>query len=162
MKRASFLTVCALIVTAAVVVVGAAAQRGTASPVASPVVEVYKDPSCGCCALWVKHLEAAGFTTKVTEMPNAKLATFKTTHGVPQAARSCHTGLVGGYVLEGHVPAADVQRLLKDKPAVVGLAVPGMPIGSPGMEVNGMKPAAYDVVSFDKQGATKVFASYNK
>ena len=160
MKRASFLTVCALIVTAAVALaVEGAVQRGQASPV---VVEVYKDPSCGCCALWVKHLEAAGFTAKITEMPNAKLAEFKTSHGIPQAARSCHTGVVGGYVLEGHVPAAEVQKLLKDKPAVVGLAVPGMPIGSPGMEVNGMKPAAYDVVSFDKQGATKVFASYNK
>ena len=160
MKRASFLTVCALIVTAAVALaVEGAVQRGQASPV---VVEVYKDPSCGCCALWVKHLEAAGFTTKVTEMPNAKLAEFKTSHGIPQAARSCHTGVVGGYVLEGHVPAAEVQKLLKDKPAVVGLAVPGMPIGSPGMEVPGTKPQAYDVVSFDKQGATKVFASYNK
>ena len=155
MKRASFLTACALLVTAAVVVV---AQRDQAKP----VVEVYKDPSCGCCAKWVAHLEAAGFTTKVTEMPNAKLADFKTAHGVPQAARSCHTGLVGGYAIEGHVPAADIHRLLKDKPAVVGLAVPGMPIGSPGMEVEGMKPAPYDVVTFDKQGATKVFASHNK
>ena len=158
MKRASFLTACALTVTAAVVgVVGATAQRP-----ASPVVEVYKDPSCGCCAKWVTHLEAAGFTTKVTEMPNAKLADFKTSHGIPQAARSCHTGVVGGYVLEGHVPAAEVHKLLKAKPAVVGLAVPGMPIGSPGMEVDGMKPAPYDVVSIDKQGGTKVFASYNK
>ena len=155
MKRASFLTACALLVTAAAVVV---AQRGQAPP----VVEVYKDPSCGCCAKWVAHLEAAGFTTKVTEMPNAKLAEFKTTHGVPQAARSCHTGLVGGYAIEGHVPAADIHRLLKEKPAVVGLAVPGMPIGSPGMEVEGMKPAPYDVVTFDKQGATKVFSSHNK
>src|SRR5688500_7337657 len=153
MKRASFLTACALLVAAVVV----AAQRP-----ASAVVEVYKDPSCGCCAKWVSHLEAAGFTTKVTEMPNAKLADFKTSKGIPRAARSCHTGVVNGYVLEGHVPAAEVHNLLKEKPAVVGLAVPGMPIGSPGMEVEGMKPAPYDVVTIDKQGGTKVFASYNK
>lgn len=152
MTRASFLIVPALVFAAAVV---AMAQRP-----ASPVVEVYKDPGCGCCSLWADHLKAAGFTVNVTE--KADLAAFKTSHGVPQQARSCHTALVGGYVLEGHVPAADVQRLLKDKPAVVGIAVPGMPIGSPGMEVKGMKAAAYDVVSFDKQGATKVFASYNR
>ena len=152
MKRASLLIVPALVFAAAVVLM---AQRP-----ALPVVEVYKDPGCGCCSLWADHLKAAGFTVNVTE--KADLAAFKTSHGVPQQARSCHTALVGGYVLEGHVPAADLQRLLKEKPAVVGIAVPGMPIGSPGMEVKGMKPAAYDVVSFDKQGATKVFTSYNR
>lgn len=152
MKRASLLIVPALVFAAAVVLM---AQRQ-----ALPVVEVYKDPGCGCCSLWADHLKAAGFTVNVTE--KADLAAFKTSHGVPQQARSCHTALVGGYVLEGHVPAADVQRMLKDKPAIVGIAVPGMPIGSPGMEVKGMKAAAYDVVSFDKQGGTKVFASYNR
>ena len=126
----------------------------------SPKVEVYKDPTCGCCSQWVEHLKAAGFTANTTEMKD--LDAFKTTHGVPQRARSCHTALVGGYVIEGHVPAADVQRLLRERPAVVGLAVPGMPIGSPGMEVNGVKAQAYDVVTFDKQGATKVFSSYNR
>jgi hypothetical protein len=152
MKRASLLIAPAFALFAAVAVM---AQRP-----ALPVVEVYKDPGCGCCSAWADHLKAAGFTVNVTE--KADLADFKTKHGVPTQARSCHTALVGGYVLEGHVPAADVQRLLKDKPAVVGIAVPGMPIGSPGMEVKGMKAAAYDVVTFDKQGATKVYASYNR
>jgi len=152
MKRVSLLIVPAFVIFAVVVAV---AQRP-----ASPVVEVYKDPGCGCCSLWADHLKAAGFTVKVTE--KADLDQFKTAHGVPEKARSCHTALVGGYVLEGHVPAADVQRLLKGRPAVVGIAVPGMPIGSPGMEVKGMKAQAYDVVSFDKQGATKVFSSYNR
>ena len=152
MKRASFLIVPALVFGAAV---ASMAQRP-----ASPVIEVYKDPGCGCCSAWADHLKAAGFTVNVTE--KADLAEFKTAHGVPAKARSCHTALVGGYVLEGHVPAADVQKLLKEKPAVLGIAVPGMPIGSPGMEVKGMKAAAYDVVSFDKQGTTKVVASYNR
>jgi hypothetical protein len=152
MKRASLLIAAAIIAFAAVV---AMAQKP-----ASPVVEVHKDPGCGCCSAWAEHLKAAGFTVNVTE--DADMAGFKTRHGVPTQARSCHTGVVDGYVIEGHVPAADVQKLLKERPSVVGIAVPGMPIGSPGMEVKGMKPAAYDVVTFDKQGATKVYASYNK
>jgi hypothetical protein len=85
---------------------------------------------------------------------------IKQKHGVPPKAQSCHTAIVGGYVLEGHVPAADVQRLLREKPAVTGLAVPGMPIGSPGMEVPNMTPQKYDVIAFDKQGQLKVFASH--
>ena len=151
MKRA-FLIVPALVFAASV--------ASMAQKPAPTVVEVYKDPGCGCCSSWADHLKAAGFTVHVTE--KADLAAFKTAHGVPAQTRSCHTALVGGYVLEGHVPAADVLKLLKDKPAVVGIAVPGMPIGSPGMEVKGMKAAAYDVVSFDKQGTTKVVASYNR
>src|SRR5262245_35780689 len=92
-------------------------------------VTVYKDPSCGCCALWVKHLEQHGFVTKVIE--TADVNDIKTKNLVPRQARSCHTALVNGYAIEGHVPAADIQRLLKERPAVAGLAVPGMPIGSP-------------------------------
>jgi hypothetical protein len=90
------------------------------------------------------------------------MTAVKDKHGVPGQARSCHTAIVDGYVLEGHVPSADVQRLLKQRPAVVGLAVPGMPIGSPGMEVAGMKPRPYDVLAFDKSGQTTVFASHNR
>ena len=131
----------------------AAAQRP------APVVEVYKSPTCGCCANWVKHLEAAGFTTKVTSVDD--ITEVKTKYGVPGRVQSCHTAVVGGYVLEGHVPAADVQRLLKEKPAVVGVAVPGMPIGSPGMEV-GSTVQRYDVLTFNKQGQTTVFASYGR
>src|SRR5437868_12846952 len=115
MDRRTFLAVSLMTPAAAAVV---AAQRP-----ASTLVDVYKDPTCGCCSQWVAHLKTAGFTTKVTD--SAELDAFKTAHGVPPRARSCHTALVGGYVLEGHVPAADVQRLLKERPAIVGLAVPG-------------------------------------
>jgi hypothetical protein len=121
-------------------------------------VQVYKSPTCGCCANWVKHLQQHGFKTQVTETEN--VADIKAQHKVPARAQSCHTAVVDGYVLEGHVPASDVQRLLKERPAVIGLAVPGMPIGSPGMEVPNVKPQAYDVVTFDKQGQLKVFASH--
>lgn len=129
----------------------AGAQKG-------PAVQVYKDPTCGCCALWVEHLRKAGFTATVTDVDD--MNAVKTRHGVPRQARSCHTAVIGDYVVEGHVPAADVQRLLKQKPAVAGLAVPGMPIGSPGMEVAGMKPQPYDVLAFDKSGKTTVFAEH--
>ena len=130
-----------------------AAQRGAA-------VRVYKDPTCGCCALWVEHLRKAGFAATVTEADD--MTAIKTKHGVPATVRSCHTALVDGYVLEGHVPAEDVQRLLKERPTVVGIGVPGMPIGSPGMEVAGVRPQPYDVLAFDKSGATKVFASHGR
>jgi hypothetical protein len=123
-----------------------------------PTVQVYKSPTCGCCANWVKHLQQHGFKTQVTEMDD--VAGIKAQHRIPARAQSCHTAVVDGYVIEGHVPATDVQRLLKERPAVTGLAVPGMPIGSPGMEVPNVKPQAYDVVTFDKQGQLKVFASH--
>ena len=125
----------------------------------APVVEVFKSPTCGCCALWVKHLEASGFRTKVTNVDD--MTQVKAKYGVPGRLQSCHTGVVDGYVLEGHVPAADVQRLVKDKPAVAGVAVPGMPIGSPGMEV-GSTVQRYDVLTFTKTGQTTVFASYGR
>ena len=124
----------------------------------APVVQVYKSPTCGCCANWVTHLQKAGFTTRVTETDD--VASIKAQRGVPARAQSCHTAVVDGYVLEGHVPAADVQRLLRERPAVAGLAVPGMPIGSPGMEVPGQRPQAYDVLAFDKQGQMRVYASH--
>ena len=121
-------------------------------------IQVFKSPTCGCCANWVKHLQQHGFTTTVTDVEdvNAVKAKYK----VPGRLGSCHTAIVDGYVLEGHVPAADVQRLLKERPAVVGLAVPGMPIGSPGMEVASMKPQAYQVVAFDRDGQFKVYSSH--
>jgi hypothetical protein len=130
----------------------AQAQRSTST------VQVYKSPTCGCCANWVKHLQQHGFRTQVTETDD--VAAIKAQHRIPARAQSCHTAVVDGYVIEGHVPAGDVQRLLKERPAVTGLAVPGMPIGSPGMEVPNVKPQAYDVLTFDKQGQLKVFASH--
>jgi hypothetical protein len=127
-------------------------------PPIAAIVDVYKDPTCGCCSQWVEHLEAAGFTTRVTD--SDAMAALKDTHGVPSAARSCHTALVGGYVVEGHVPAADIQKILRERPAIAGLAVPGMPIGSPGMEVPGMAAQPFDTLSFTKDGSMQVFASH--
>lgn len=124
-------------------------------------VTVYKDPTCGCCAKWVGHLGQHGFVATVTEVANVD--DVKTKNHVPGQARSCHTALVNGYVIEGHVPAADIQRLLKERPAgVVGLAVPGMPVGSPGMEVPGVKAQPFNVVAFDKAGRTTVFATHGR
>ena len=135
--------------------VGAGAQRAQ-----QPTVEVFKSPTCGCCSKWVDHLRANGFTVRTTD--TSAMDDLKAKHQIPQPARSCHTALVGGYVIEGHVPAADVQRLLKERPAIAGIAVPGMPIGSPGMEVPGMKAQPYDVLAFTEEGTTRIFASHNR
>jgi hypothetical protein len=123
-----------------------------------PVVEVYKEPTCGCCSKWIDHLRSHGFTARAIDTD--RIDEIKTSRGVPRQARSCHTAIVGGYVVEGHVPAADILRLLKERPAVAGIAVPGMPIGSPGMEVPGTRAQAFDVIAFGKDGSTRVFASH--
>ena len=120
-------------------------------------VVMYKDPNCGCCGKWAEHMREHGF--KVREVATTEMGQVKGEAGVPQALGSCHTAKVGGYVVEGHVPAADVRRMLTDKPAIAGISAPGMPMGSPGME--GPYPAdRYEVVSFDAQGRTAVFASH--
>jgi hypothetical protein len=126
------------------------------APAARTAVAVYKSPTCGCCGKWVEHMQANGFAPTVNDMPD--LSAVKTKNGVPEKLTSCHTSIVGGYVIEGHVPAEDIRRLLRDKPAIVGLAAPGMPAGSPGMDVPGSP--AYDVISWDKAGRTKVFATH--
>ena len=131
---------------------------GQADRSAGPSVDVFKSATCGCCAKWVEHMQQAGFTTHVTDLPEAELQKIKTRYGLPESARSCHTARVGGYTIEGHVPASDVKRLLTEKPQVSGLTVPGMPLGSPGMEVSGMKPHPYQVLTFDKAGKTEVFS----
>lgn len=120
-------------------------------------VQVYKDALCGCCSVWVEHLRRNGFAPTSENLPPANLTALKDKHGVPAQGRSCHTALVNGYVIEGHVPAAEIHRLLKEKPKVAGLAVPGMPIGSPGME--GASPRPYDVLTFDKAGKTAVYST---
>jgi hypothetical protein len=125
---------------------------------AGPLVEVFKSPTCGCCAQWVEHMRASGFTVRTTDLND--LTDIKKSRGVPDQVQSCHTAVVNGYVVEGHVPAADVHRLLKEKPAIAGIAVGGMPIGSPGMDFPGTKAQPYDVMSFDKSGATRVFAKH--
>jgi hypothetical protein len=145
----------AMVVGGALLLGGIVAAQRTAGP----TVEVFKSPTCGCCANWVKHLEANGFTTKVTDVDD--MTQVKAKYGVPGRLQSCHTAVVNGYVLEGHVPAADVQRLLKERPSVAGVAVPGMPIGSPGME-QGSIVQPYNVMTFDKQGQTSVFASHGR
>lgn len=127
-------------------------RRAVAAPTA---MTVYKSPTCGCCAKWVDHARAAGFVVTVKDTDDMDAVKRET--GVPAALQACHTALVGGYVIEGHVPADVVRRLLADKPKGMGLAVPGMPAGSPGMEAG--RKDRYDVLLFERSGATKVFAS---
>lgn len=119
-------------------------------------VTVYKSPTCGCCTLWAEHLSEAGFEVRVED--RVEMIPVKQELGVPLELGSCHTAVVGGYVLEGHVPAEDVARLLSERPDVVGLAVPGMPMGSPGME--GPRRDAYSVIAFDGEGGQRVFARH--
>lgn len=123
-------------------------------------VVVHKTPTCGCCGVWVTHLEKSGFAAQVHDM--ADVTPVKTRLGVPPSLASCHTAEIEGYFVEGHVPAADIQRMLAKKPAARGLAVPGMPAGSPGMEVPSGQVDAYDVLLVGKDGSTSVFSSYGK
>jgi hypothetical protein len=148
MKRTNF-AVLAIVVSAVGAMV--AQSRG--------IVTVVRDPGCTCCMKWVAHLENAGYKATVTE--SRDMDAVKDSKGIPASARSCHTAMIDGYVIEGHVPADDIKRLLKERPkGVVGLAVPGMPTGSPGMEVSNGRVSAYDVLAFDKAGNTSVFASH--
>lgn len=135
-----------------------AAFTAAQQPAVSPGVTVFKSPTCGCCAKWNTHMSDAGFAVTSTDMPD--VSPVKDKHGVPANLRSCHTALVDGYVIEGHVPADVVKSLLRDRPAgVVGIAVPGMPLGSPGMEVPDGRKDAYAIVAFDKAGRTRVYAT---
>ncbi len=132
-------------------VVGAAADL--------PVVKVFKSATCGCCNDWIAHLQTAGFS--VESVNTNDMQGVKRDHGVPPSMTSCHTALVGPYVVEGHVPAEDIKRLLSEQREVAGLAVPGMPIGSPGME-QGHRHDAYRVYTFTAQGDTTVFARHHE
>jgi hypothetical protein len=149
MKRRS------LISWGAAVAAAAAFPARAAAPL--PRVQVFKNPACGCCGAWVEHMKTAGFPVQVVEVPDT--SDVRQRAGLPDRYGSCHTALVAGYVVEGHVPARDVQRLLAMKPAAVGLAVPGMPVGSPGME-QGAQKDPYDVLLVDRQGRANVFARY--
>ncbi|MFN8670067.1 MAG: DUF411 domain-containing protein [Gemmatimonadaceae bacterium] len=131
-----------------------------ASTTAKTVIQVYKSPTCGCCKSWVEHIKANGFEAQVFDITDEELQARKGRLGVGPRLASCHTAIVNGYVVEGHVPAADIKRMLAEKPAIAGIAAPGMPVGSPGMEVPGSRADKYDVVSFTKTGTTKVFASH--
>ena len=142
-------------------IAGAAALAALPSIAASalPPIEVFKDAGCGCCGAWVAHLKAAGFAVKVHDVDDTGAARKRL--GMPDAHAGCHTAAVDGYAIEGHVPAQDIKRLLGTKPAAIGLAVPGMPVGSPGME-QGPRVQAYDVLLIDKGGRASVFARYPK
>ena len=149
----SFLTRRALAFGLAAATIGVALR----SAAAAPHIVVSKDPSCGCCSGWVEHMRSAGFVTQVREISD--LEPLKRRLGVPAALASCHTAEVDGFVIEGHVPAPAVRRLLAERPSATGLAVPGMPVGSPGMEVPGSPDETYEVVLFGPSGQ-RVFARY--
>jgi hypothetical protein len=121
-----------------------------------PAVAVVRDPGCGCCLSWVQHLQRAGFRTSVTESAQR----IQNTPTVPASARSCHTATIDGYLIEGHVPVADIKRLLQERPKIAGIAAPGMPAGSPGMEVPSGAVTPYDVIAFDAAGKVRVFAAH--
>lgn len=136
---------------------GAQSARIKSAPPIRDMV-VYKDPNCGCCSEWIKHVKKAGFTVTVKDMPNVSdMQLTKRSFGVPVALESCHTGRIGNYTIEGHVPADLIVKLLAEKPAAKGLAVPGMPMGSPGME--GGRKDTYNVMLFDAAGKSRVYAS---
>lgn len=140
---------------AAQVVEDAGAQQVSMAPAAAEwTITVYKSPTCGCCTAWEDHLRQHGFT--VVSRPTEDIAAIKVQHGVPGHLASCHTAVVDGYLIEGHVPADLIVRLLEERPDVRGLAVPGMPMGSPGME--GPYSERYDVLTFDAAGRTSVYA----
>ncbi|MDQ3025113.1 MAG: DUF411 domain-containing protein [Pseudomonadota bacterium] len=145
MKRRGFIVALA----AALAVPGALAQQ-------LPLVEVWKSDSCGCCGEWIKHLQKNGFTTRVHSVADA--APMRRALGIPDQLGSCHTAKVGGYAIEGHVPAGDIKRLLAEKPAARGLAAPGMPAGSPGMDLPNSPP--YEVLLVRKDASTVRYARH--
>lgn len=137
---------------------GAAALLGLAPHALAQrteTVTVYKSPTCGCCGEWVKHMQGNGFKVETHDLND--VSPIRRRYGIPGSLASCHTAVVGGYAIEGHVPAADIKRLLRERPRVIGLAVPGMVIGSPGMEQGAPQP--YETLAFDAQGS-RVFARH--
>jgi hypothetical protein len=128
-----------------------------AADLQSEKLVVYKSPTCGCCGAWVEHVQEAGFAVEVHDVMNVQ--PVKEEHGLPAHLGSCHTTLVGGYVVEGHVPAEVIRRLLAERPEIAGIAVPGMPMGSPGMEVPSGRTDPYDVIAFTRDGQVSVFES---
>ncbi len=148
-----------MLITAAVAGLAASAWTRAAQAAAKPVIMVWKDPNCGCCKDWVVHLEQHGFLVTVRDSGNTAA---RARLGMPARLGSCHTAQVDGYVVEGHVPAADIHRLLKERPAALGLAVPGMPVGSPGMDgpAYGGRRDPYQVLLVQADGSTSVFRAY--
>ncbi len=151
------------ITTAIALLILIASGNGCSDPKPSApakvAVAVYKTATCGCCNLWVDHLRMNGFEVEVKDVAAADVRAVSKAAGLEDKDTSCHTAKIGDYVVEGHVPAADIQRLLAEKPAVAGIAVPGMPLGSPGMD-QGSTKQPYDVIAFTKDGKTSVFAHH--
>ena len=142
--------------TAAGALAAPGSQTAALNPADSSLITVYKTPTCGCCALWVDHMRANGFRVAVTDV--AQIGPVKQTHGVPSDVATCHTGKIGNYFVEGHVPAEDVRRLMRERPDIIGIAVPGMPQGSPGMETGSID--TYDVYAIARDGSRKVWATH--
>jgi hypothetical protein len=130
---------------------------GLAGATSLPAIVAYRNPGCGCCEKWAEQLKAAGFEVSMQDDPD--LSARRVAAGVPEDLAGCHTAVMGDYVIEGHVPLADILRLLTEKPKIKGIAVPGMPMGSPGMEMGEMRDA-YDVVAFATDGSRIIFAKY--
>ena len=139
-------------------ILAAASAAACARPAKPIEVNVYKSPSCGCCGAWVDHLRSSGMAVIVQNMED--VSPIAAGAGVPDQARSCHTAIVDGYFVEGHVPAADIRKLLSERPKARGIAVPGMPIGSPGME-QGDARQPYDTLIIGLDGKSRIFASHN-
>lgn len=154
MTRMSGLVQGALLLAATIV--GGAAVRGPVST--PPQVTIYKTAGCMCCNRWAEHLRQQGFDVVIDS--TGILADVNAEHGVSQDLASCHTALVGGYVVVGHVPADAILRLVREQPPLAGISLPGMPVGSPGMEVDGVEPESFSVLAFDEEGNTSVFAEY--
>lgn len=145
-----------------IVLLSFAAVSVPAVPVSSPPgMEVYRSPSCGCCLKWVEHLRSNGASIKVHDLQASELDRVKGQRHVPAKLKSCHTGVVAGFVVEGHVPWVDIKKMLDTRPKILGLSVPGMPLGSPGMEDRGGRRQPYDVLSFSEGGVTAVFGSHD-
>ena len=151
-----YLVSAAILATAAVAGIWWFSSGGPATAGAAEIT-VYKSPLCGCCTKWEDHMRENGFS--VTPVNVDDIRPYKSRYGVAPSLSSCHTAVIDGYVVEGHVPAADIKRMLKERPAIQGLAVPGMPRGSPGMEQDGHQDP-YEVLSIDKQGGLSVYSSY--
>ena len=147
MTRKTLVTLCILLIAAVI---------SSPSQSTGPVINVFKLSTCSCCNKWVEHLKNSGFQVKVQQVDDT--APYERQYRVPRSMESCHTAVVNGYAIEGHVPAPEIKRLLQEKPKAIGLAVPGMPVGSPGME--GARGEAYSVMLFDESGRSSVYARY--
>ena len=155
--RIKSLPIVGLAVTA--VALGAVVAAQTKPVSSRTAAVVYKTSSCGCCAQWVEHLRANGFAVETKDVSSDAVRAVSKAAGLPDDGVSCHTAKIGNYVVEGHVPAADIHRMLNEKPAIAGIAAPGMPMGSPGMEQGGAKEP-FDVVAFTKDGKMTVYAKH--